>query len=319
MIEGNPDVDEIWEIPLKSMGEVVNVWNRFEQEALERKRHGEFDDVYFTQIAPGNLPNYDGTIRTSIFRGYPKRITVPVTPVLRLSQTEVDNVRRFVETHRLASRKHVILFESSPKSGQSFVTPDFAREVVQKIVSSIPNVSVILSSNVAFASRDDRIIDGSSLSLKENAELTKYCSLLVGCSSGISWLCTSDWAKPLPTVQLLKKDVVWFNSFVCDHEQWGLPTGTIIEMLECSAERVYQCIMNILTEGFARAKVNFHTRVKVSLYFFQPLFNELYFQGNYIKCIRFILLNIKRHGALPVFVIVLFRSVLSKIYRLIYS
>ena len=29
---------------------------------------------------------------------------------------------------------------------------------------------------------DDRIIDGSKLSFRENAELTKYCTLLIGCS-----------------------------------------------------------------------------------------------------------------------------------------
>jgi len=46
---------------------------------------------------PGNLQNYDGTIRSSIFNAYPHPITVPVTPVIRLSQAEVDNVRRFAE------------------------------------------------------------------------------------------------------------------------------------------------------------------------------------------------------------------------------
>jgi hypothetical protein len=150
VINGNPHVDEIWEIPLKSIAEVTEVWRQFEQEALEKKRRGDFDEIFLTQIAPGNLHNYDGMIRSSIFRGYPSRITVPVTPILRLSPIEIENVCRFAASHFIANKDQVILFECSPKSGQSFVTPEFALEVAKKIVAKYSDVSVILSSKLSF-------------------------------------------------------------------------------------------------------------------------------------------------------------------------
>lgn len=299
IIDGNPDVDDVWVIPLKNIGEVGEVWRKFKEEAMKKKEQGVFDEVFLTQIAPGNLHNYDGTIRSSIFRGYPHQITVPVAPVLRLSSSEIDNVRRFAEFHRLHQRKHVLLFETSPQSGQSFLTLDFARETANKIISTIPNSCVILSSKISFYSNDEAIIDGSKLSLRETAELTKYCTLLVGGSSGISWICTSDWAKKLPMIQLLKTDAIWFNSFVNDHKEWGLPTDLIIEMQECSFDRVYQCIATVLLVGFDTAKFQYHERIKIPLNYYQPFFNTLLKSGKFYKLLRYYILNIKKHGFLP--------------------
>lgn len=299
IIDDNPDVDEVWMIPLKNIGEVGEVWRKFEQEALEKKKQGDFDEVFFTQISPGNLHHYDGTIRSSIFHGYPHQISVPVTPVLKLSSLEVENVRRFAEFHRLHEKTHVILFETSPQSGQSFLTLDFAKEVANKIIYTIPNSCVILSSNISFASNNELIIDGSALSLRENAELTKYCTLLVGGSSGISWCCTSDWAKPLPMIQLLKTDAIWFNSMVNDHQRWGLPTEKIMEMKECSTDKVYQCIATVLLEGFDKARSRYHERMRIPFGYYQPILNALLSAGEYKKLLGFYLLNIKKHGLLP--------------------
>lgn len=299
IIDGNPDVDDVWVVPLRNIGEIGKVWEKFEQEALEKKKQGVFDDIFLTQISPGNFHLYDGTIRSSIFRGYPYQVTVPVAPVLRLSSLEVENVRRFAEVHCLQDKTHVILFETSPQSGQSFLTLDFANEVASKVISTIPNSCVILSSNISFASYNELIIDGSEISLKENAELTKYCTLLVGGSSGISWSCTSDWAKPLPMIQLLKTDAIWFNSFVNDHEQWGLPTDTIIEMKECSIDEVYQCIATALLEGFDKARARYHERIRMPIGYYQPILKALLTVGEYKKLLSFYLLNIKKHGMLP--------------------
>ena len=138
----------------------------------------------------------------------------------------------FAESHHLKEKKQVILFECSPKSGQSFVTLDFAIAVSKKIIEKIPDLCVIISTNEPVNSDDDCIVDGSILSFRENAELTKYCTLLVGCSSGISWLCTSDWAKPLPIIQLLKKWTSVYASFVHYDEYHGIPTNSIIEMTD---------------------------------------------------------------------------------------
>jgi len=299
IIDGNPDVDDVWEVPLKNIRELRNVWGKFEQEALEKQKQGIFDEVFLTQIAPGNHHRYDGIIRSSIFRGYPYPITVPVVPVLKLFSAEVENVRQFAELYRLHERTHVILFETSPESGQSFLTFDFAMGVANKITSEIPNSCVILSSNISFATKNDLIIDGSELSLRENAELTKYCNLFVGGSSGISWCCTSDWAKPLPMIQLLKTDARWFNSIVNDHEQWDLPIDSIIEMKECSPDKVCQCIITALKEGFDNARFRYHTQIKIPFGYYQPTVNNLLSEGEYKKLLAFFFLNLKKHGFLP--------------------
>ena len=88
VIEGNPYVDEIWEIKQHTNNDVFTVWNQFEAEAARRKSNGEYDEIFLTQVHPGNFQNYDGTSRSSIFRGYPLPITVPITPVVRLSSNE---------------------------------------------------------------------------------------------------------------------------------------------------------------------------------------------------------------------------------------
>jgi hypothetical protein len=299
ILEGNPYVDDIWEIPLTNIVEVTEVWHRFEQQASDRKKRGDFDEVFLTQLAPGNLQNYDGTIRSSIMRAYGKPITVPLSPVLRLSTAEVENVRSFMETHRLVNSSMVILIESSPRSGQSFLTQEFALEAAHKLLRIVPNARIILSSNMSFLSPDERIIDGSCLSLRENAELTKYCSMLVGGSSGISWIATSDWARPLPMIQLLKADAMWFASFIHDYEYWGLPTDTILEMTECPVDKVVDCLVTALTYGFPAARTKYHETIPMSFHGYQMIMSILLRRGSFIKAIRLLSINIKRHGLRP--------------------
>lgn len=296
MLDGNPHVDEIWEVPFNNMQKADDVWIKFEQEALERKKQGDFDEVFFTQFYPSHLYNYDGLIRSSIFRGYPKPITVSVSPVLRLLPDEVENVRRFAEHHHLTDKKHVLLFECAPKSGQSFVTPDFALAVAQKLVDSIPDISIILSSNIAVVSNHARIIDGSVLSFRENAELTKYCTLLVGCSSGITWLSTSDWAKPLPMIQLIKPDAVFFAPVVYDLERWGLKTDNILEMSSCTVDNLFDCIHLALTEDIYAAKLKFNREISFSFKTYVAFLFYYLKHFRFIKALRMINNNVKVHG-----------------------
>jgi hypothetical protein len=296
ILEGNPHVDDIWEVPLVNVCHEYDTWRQFEREALARFESGEFDEIFLTQIAPGNFHLWDGTIRSSIFRGYHKPITVPISPVLRLAATEVENVRRFAEIHHLSERAPVILFECSPKSGQSFITPELAIDVARIIVKRFPEASVVLSSNIPIQSGDDRIVDGSPLSLRENAELANYCSLLVGGSSGISWISTSDWAKPLPMIQLLNSDSAIFASFVHDYEYWGLSTEAVIEMTNCSAALVAQCVEVVLTEGFASARMQFHQDLKPRFDFYNYVMATLMGEGEYRKATSVLGANIQRHG-----------------------
>jgi len=300
ILNGNPHVDEVWEIPLANHKEVCNVWQKFEREALERKKLGDFDKVFLTQLYPNNIQNFDGTVRSSIFRGYPRPITVPVAPVIQLLPNEIENVRCFAEAHHLGNKAHVILFECSPKSGQSFITIDFALEFAQNLTRKISDVCIILSSNIPIQSTDERIIDGSILSFRENAELTKYCSLLIGGSSGISWLCTSDWAKPLPMIQLLKKEQSVYASFVNDYEYWGIATDNIIEMTDCQVDRLVKCVVAYITEGFPSTRLVFHEHISVTFDFYYKFFLfGILVQGEYKKALISMLNTIRRYGLHP--------------------
>jgi len=300
LIDGNPSVDEVWELPFTSGDAIIAGWKQFEAEAVARKRRGDYDEIYLTQVHPGNFQNYDGTVRSSIFRGYPKPITVPVQPIVRLSEQEVDRVRRFAEEHKLQEHKPVILFECASSSGQSFVDSQYAVAVARQVLRSNPGACFILSSNQAVPGSDGRLIDGSILSFKENAELTKYCTLLVGCSSGISWLATSDWAKPLPTVQLLRADTMMFASMVHDARHFGLPTGHILEMTDCKPGHVASCVQLILDSGFAPARKKYHQEIPVDFtFYFKQLYWESFRTDEWVKGARSLGAAMDRFGRVP--------------------
>lgn len=292
----NPHVDAVWEIPINNTNEIPAVWAQFEKDALARKEKGEFDEVYFTQVFPNNYKNFDGTVRYSIFRGYPKPITVPVTPSIRLTDSEVERVQQFAQTHKIHGKKNVILFECAAHSRQSFVTPNFALEVSKLLVQKIPDTHIILSSNIPISSSDHRIIDGSVLTIRENAELTKYCSLLVGCSSGISWLCTSDWAKPLPMVQLLKKGTSIFASFVHDFKYRNENVQHILEMTDCSAEYLTECLALCAQDKFAVAREHYHENIPLKFDFYCWTLGSLIYKGKFTQALSSLRVTVQRYG-----------------------
>ncbi len=268
VLDGNPLVDEVWEIPFSSRSEIEPYWSTFAKEAKERKKRGEYDEVFLTQVNPDNYGNFDGTVRASIFRGYPRPITVPITPVLRLFPEEVERVKSFVTRTGFAAAKHRVLFECASTSNQSFVTPEFAYQTALLALREVPSAAFVLSSNIKVTSEDPRIIDGSEVRYRENAELTRYSTLLVGCSSGITWISSSDWASPLPTIQLLKRSTSVFASVLHDAEHFGLPTESILEMTDCTPAHLAVCIAAVLTDGFEAAKRKYHEQIPVCLDFY---------------------------------------------------
>jgi hypothetical protein len=296
IVEGNPYVDEIWEFPMANHGEMIAAWETFHRRAEARRAAGDFDEIFYTQIYPDNFKNFDGTVRASIFRGYPHRITVPITPIIRLNQKEVLHVENFVNLNDLGTGAPVILFEYSGNSGQSFVDFDFAETVALLIVKKHPLARVILASHQQFKPAHPRIICGSRLSFKENAELTKYCTLLVGCSSGLSWLATSDWAKPLPSVQLLSRHTSVFASFVHDHTHFGLPVDGIIEITDCLPEHVAACIDAILLEGFSCAQARFHQDIKPDFRHYVDMLQFAYSRSGLGSVLRSLKVTIGRYG-----------------------
>jgi len=297
VLTANPDVDAIWEFSVECRNDLLDKWQEFEDIANQRKNAGEFDEVYFTQVFPNNIKNFDGTLRSSIFRGYSRPITVSVSPRIQLLPAEIENVANFIRQQEITADTKLILFECAAHSGQSFVTSQFALDVANTLIQQMPDVSVIMSSASNDLSQSDkRIIDGSVLSFRENAELTRYCVLVVGCSSGISWLCTSEWAKPLPMIQLLKKSTSIYASIVHDHEYFGLPTAHILEMTDCSANNVANCIEAVISNGIEAAKVNFHEKIEPNPYSYLAGFLIEFPKKRYGEAFTALCFSVKRYG-----------------------
>ncbi|MBU1627972.1 tetratricopeptide repeat protein [bacterium] len=265
VIQNNPYVDEIWEVFLETMQDAFgNTWEETKKKAIEKKEKGLYDYIFFTQIYPDNFLNYDGTIRSSTFRGYPNSITVPVAPIIRLIDKEIENVTIFAKRYKLDEFKHVILFESSPSSLQSPVNNNFATAISKKIVDKFEDAIVLLTSNQKINTGHKRIIDASTLTFRENAELSKYCNLLIGCSSGITWLLTSTWAKKIPFIQILKKKalIYQFASVSYDLNYWGQSTDHIIEITKFEDEYIFDCVEIALKEGIGKARKKYNERLK---------------------------------------------------------
>lgn len=272
VIQNNPYIDDFWEVNIERMTDASGkAWGDIKKQAIEKKENGIFDNIFFTQICPDNFYNYDGTIRSTIFRTYPNPITVPVAPVIILSENEIKNVDIFAKRYNLEKFKHVILFESSPGSSQSLVNNDFAYNISKKIVEKFEDSIVLITSHQKINSSHNRIIDASLLTFRENAELSKHCNLLLGCSSGITWLLTSTWAKKIPTIQILKKGAILyeFASVSYDLTYWGEPTDHIIEITKFEEEYIFECISMELNEGIEKTREKYNERLKPS---FKSLF-----------------------------------------------
>jgi hypothetical protein len=59
---------------------------------------------------------------------------------------------------------------------------------------------------------------------------------------------------------------------VHDAEHFGLPTEHIIELTDCSEERVADCIQAVLHGPFAEARKEFHEQIPVRLDFYIEVF-----------------------------------------------
>lgn len=251
IIAGNPYVDEVRIVNEVAKND-VKAFRKFKKQLHREKIAGKWDEVFITHNMDDNQALYDGTIRGMIYRAYPLPITVPVEPVVLLSDEEKNNVASFAEKHRLSNFKNVILWEYAPQSGQSVLDVDFVMKLAGK-VTSLPSTCVILSSANSFSSTE-KIIDASPLAIRENAALTHYCSLLIGCSSGITWLSTSTASRPLPMLQLLNSHAAFLNAPSEDFKRYNLPAERLIEIIHINDKKVFDCVKTIIETGFEAAK-----------------------------------------------------------------
>jgi len=301
----NPDVDSIWEIPIVDGDYYIKGWAYFEKEVTRRKSNGDFDVIIYSQIPPLNWIHFTGTIRSSILRSYGKAITVDVAPVVRLSDLEVEHVKLFATQNNLNQYKHVILFECNPGSNQSKMNPTIAEKIARTLTEKNKDLCFILTTPQKLRFTNPQIIDASTLSFRENAELTKFCTLLVGCSSGITWLSTSDWAKKLPMLQLIDRNAPVFAGIHFDFEVNKIETSLVIELIDFDENSVRKNIDLILHEDFSKVKSQIHQEYKPTAEDLFILTNKLNFFEIRIKDIalfvfHYIVFNYKNNNNLKV-------------------
>lgn len=321
ILKNNPYIDQIIEIEIFPEESIFDSWQRVKKDLLIKKKDGIYDEIFFTQIHPDNWYRFDGTVRASIFNNYPFKIKTSINPVVILDDNEISNVKLFANNNNLDNYNNVILFECSPNSNQSFINIELALNISKEVLIDNPNTCIILSSPHCINTDDIRIIDASKLSFRENAELTKYCTLLIGCSSGITWLSTSTAAKRLPMLQLLgidEKNI--FASVEYDLKHFKQNTDNIVEITNQNVSYIVRCITSILTQGIKQSKYEFGEKLKPKPnFYFDTTFYQLIKEKNILKLITFLVIYTKNNNFFYVFLRIfkiIFKSAQSKIIRL---
>lgn len=282
----NPDVDKIVAVPVESIKDALfEGWNRIKKEMQASGFFDAFDHIFFTQFFPENIHHYDGTIRSTLLRGYPVGKVENVRPVVNLTGEELKNAEQFIENNRFVDFKKVILFECSPGSGQSFVNPDFAMELAGQITGKHADVLVVLSTHLPLKVTGKNIIVANSISFRENAELANHCHLLIGCSSGITWLCTSTWVKrPLPMIQLLSKARgIAFASVAYDFAYWKMDASHITEIYRQDKNLILSAVDMFFREGQDACKKHFHEYAVPDPFQMKDYFNMVAKKGDIRK------------------------------------
>jgi hypothetical protein len=298
LLDSNPHVDEIWEWKIDDWSGHVSAWYAFERSLLRMQQAERcFDRIYLSQIIPGNIRHYDGTIRPSILRAYGSDITVPIESVIELTEHELQRVVDFAASNRLENYRHRILFECSSKSGQSYVTPAFAIDVARRVSKTLPQCCFILSTHECIGSPQRNVISAKSLTMRENAALTRHCTMFVGCGSGLTVVATSSAAKDLPNIQLLKAGKSVYASFHHDFLYFGKPADRFIEMADASAERVANAVISCCEDGLAAARTEFHRPLEV---FFDDYLERVekwgVRTGRYIDALESLNVTVNRYG-----------------------
>ena len=259
-IENNPYVDAVIEIPLSSIADNEKQRNLISEHILNFGGYDNFDQIFVTDYTPLNMGNWFGTTRSALFRSYPYKLKVNPQPIIYLTDKEKVRVAVFCQNNSINGSSYNILFECGPQSGQSLMTLEKAKEIAEQIVSKNSKIKFILSSNQPFVSSNPNIIDGSIISWRENAELANYCNLVVGCSSGISWLCTSQWTKQLPILQIINPHYMggrFSASMKIDFKYFGIDTTNLIELYNPSENILQECILSATENNFNQIK-NLH-------------------------------------------------------------
>ncbi|MBP2307293.1 hypothetical protein GBZ48_19215 [Azospirillum melinis] len=293
-----PYVDEWWEFPVRDFAEMEHAWHRFEREAWARHGAGEFTRLVMTQIWPGNMRHFDGTVRPSLYRGYPSRITDPAIAHIHLTDEEREEVNAWVADMVAPRGSRVCLVECFAKSGQSFMTPALAQSVAERVTAAVPDCVVILSTHLPIANDNPRILWGGHLSIRQTAHLTNYIDLFMGCGSGLTVAATSSAAKiGIPLIQVLESSASVFGSFRHDFDYWGCSSDNFLETTSSDANILSRIIVTTLYDGLVAAKAAFDQPQSLQFSWYRHLITEILLRrSRFVEAAQSWLLTIDRYG-----------------------
>jgi hypothetical protein len=297
----NPDIDTVWEIPMAGWSDMDRTWELFEIEAHGLAKDGKFDHVFLTQVSPGRFANYDGTVRPSLFRNYPRPITVPVDVAINLDAEETEAVDAWFAAGPAADAAQVVLCECSSKSGQSFMNVDRALELAEAITAERRKAVVIISTLDKLVTDNPRIIAGGALSIRQTARLTEYVDLFIGCGIGLTVAATSGVAKPgLPNIQVLRRYTSVYASFRHDFGYFGKPVGQFMELTSEDPDHLRTVALTALADGFAAAKAEFDDPVPLTFDWYIELISMMLVDtGRYVDAAHSLLVTAERYGWHP--------------------
>jgi hypothetical protein len=298
VIRNNPHVDDTWVFPMRDWADMGSAWNAFEHEAWRRVGAGEFDHAFFTQISPNNFHNYDGTIRPSMFRNYPKALSVPVETVIELGDEERITADRWIDDNGIDDFDGLILFECSSKSGQSFLTPELAQEIALKVIERLPRMGVVLSTHLPLQIEHPNIRHGGALGMRETVLLTHRASMFVGCGSGLTVVATSARAKQgLPNIQILNASTSVYASFRHDFEHFGKDASHFLETVSTDTREIAAAIVSVYLEGIEAAKARFARPVSLDFAWYRQLITQqLLNRRQYVDAAQSLLVTTGRYG-----------------------
>ena len=155
---------------------------------------------------------------------------------------------------------------------------------------------MILSGPRPYNFNHSNIIDGNTLSIRETVGLTHYCTLLLGCSSGISWAATSIAAKPLPMVQILAPDAYYFNPLSLTYKKLGKPAERLIELIHFDSSKLEKVFADIFHHGFEEAKKKHSQYVKPQFRLYRGIVHQFLKKGQLSEIATFVRVNFKENG-----------------------
>lgn len=314
ILENNKYIDNIWIIP-NDINFMRNNWEKYLKTSNFKDIDSNYDEIIHSHIPPKNWIKFHLTIRHTILNSLNIPITIDVSPVLKLSKNEIQNVKTFLENNNVINYNFKVIFECMPKSKQSYVDQNFALKIAQELTKSYKNICFIITSPIAFQSQNQQIIDASVLTFRENAELINYCNLLIGCSSGITWLSTSEWCKRIPMIQLLNKKANYFAGIIYDHKIFNIESKNVIELLNYDKNKVIEVLSNITNKSFITVKKKYNEKYmpnKHNLYWHtEELANNYYSLFEIINySVLFFLKNLKYGNFIRFNILFIFTKIL---------